>query len=85
MTFDEGTERERNVQRVSKIEGKDHMLLDVLLASSSLAGALDDRLEVNLPEGPLTIVSRPTLIRMARMAGRKQDLLDLEQLERGDG
>lgn len=44
MTFDAGTERERNVQRVSKIEGPDHMLLDVLLANASLAGALDDRL-----------------------------------------
>jgi len=85
MTFDAGTERERNVQRVSKIEGQDHMLLDLLLANASLAGALDDRLEVQLPEGPLTIVSRATLIRMKQLAGRTQDRLDLENLERGDG
>ncbi|HWO20210.1 MAG TPA: hypothetical protein VNO30_15685 [Kofleriaceae bacterium] len=85
MTFDAGTERERNVQRVSKLQGADHMLLDLLLANASLAGALEDRLEVQLPEGPLAVVSRATLIRMKQLAGRAQDLLDLEQLERGDG
>ena len=85
MTFDAGTERERTVQRVSKIDGKEHLLLDLLLANASLAGTLDDRLEVHLPEGPLAIVSRATLIRMKRLARRAQDLLDLEQLERGDG
>lgn len=85
MTFDAGTERERNVQRVSKLQGSDHMLLDLLLANASLAGALDDRLEVQLPEGPLAVVSRATLIRMKQLAGRTQDLLDLEQLERSDG
>src|SRR5687767_11056248 len=67
MTFDRGTARERNVQRVSKIEGQDHLLLDLLLANASLAGALEDRLEVQLPEGPLTIVSRVTLIRMKQI------------------
>lgn len=85
MTFDAGTERERNVQRVSKLQGRDHLLLDLLLANGSLAGALDDQLEVQLPEGPLAIVSRATLIRMKQLAGRAQDLLDLERLERGDG
>jgi hypothetical protein len=73
------------VQRVSKLQGSDHMLLDLLVADASLAGALDDRLEVQLPEGPLAIVSRATLIRMKQLAGRPQDHLDLEQLERSDG
>jgi hypothetical protein len=58
MTFDVGTERERNVQRVSKIEGQDHLLLDVLLANASLAAALDHRLEASArgapAGGPLT-------------------------------
>lgn len=85
MTFDAGTERERTVQRVSKLQGSDHLLLDLLLANASLAGALDDRLEVQLPEGPLAVVSRATLIRMKQLAGRAQDLLDLEQLERSNG
>lgn len=81
MTFDAGTERERHVQRVSKIEGSEHLLLDLLVADAAFEGALDDRVEVQLPSGPMAVVSRPVLIRMKRLAGRAQDLADLEKLE----
>lgn len=84
MTFDPGTARERNVQRVTKIDGKEHLLIDLLVAEAAFEGALDDRVEVDLPEGPLTIVSLPTLMRMKRLAGRAQDLADLEKLEAAD-
>jgi hypothetical protein len=84
MTFGAGTERERHVQRVSKIEGKEHLLLDLLLADAAFEGALDDRIEVQLPEGPVTVVSRAMLIRMKRLAGRAQDLADVEKLEVAD-
>ena len=36
MTFEAGTERERHVQRVSKIEGKEHLVLDLLLAKAAV-------------------------------------------------
>ena len=81
MTFDEATDRERHVQRVSKIEGREHLLLDLMLADAALATTLDDREIVTLPTGPLAVVSRATLIRMKRLAGRAQDLADIEQLE----
>lgn len=81
MTFDAGTERERHVQRVSKIEGSEHLLLDLLLADAAFEGALDDRVEVQLPSGPMSVVSRAVLVRMKRLAGRAQDLADLEKLE----
>jgi hypothetical protein len=84
MVFDEGTDRERHVQRVSKVSHGQHLVLDLLLARSSLAGLLDDRIEVMLPEGSLSVVSRGTLLRMKRMAARAQDLADLERLERPD-
>lgn len=84
MAFDAGTERERHVQRVSKIDGEEHLLLDLLLAEAAFTGLLDDRVEVSLPEGPLSVVSRAALIRMKRMAGRAQDVADLERLEAGD-
>jgi len=84
MTFDAGTARERHVQRVSKIEGSEHLLLDLMLADAAFAGTLDDRIEVALPEGPLAIVSRATLIRMKRLAGRPQDVADIEKLEAAD-
>lgn len=83
MTFDAGTERERHVQRVSKILGEQHLLLDLLLAEAAFEGSLDDRIEVSLPEGPLAVVSRTTLLRMKRLAGRSQDLADIERLEGG--
>lgn len=85
MTFDAGTPRERHVQRVSKIVGSHHLVLDLLLAESSLADALDGRVEVALPAGTITFVARDVLIRMKRLAGRPIDLADIEKLEHGDG
>lgn len=85
MVFDEGTDRERHVQRVSKIVTGEHLVLDLLLATASFAGFLQGRLEVQLPEGPLVVVSRDVLVRMKRFAGRAQDLADLEKLEANHG
>lgn len=84
MVFDEGTERERHVQRVSKVWQGEHLVLDLLLARASFAGLLDDRVDVSLPEGPLSVVSRGALLRMKRLAARSQDLADLERLEHPD-
>ncbi len=84
MVFEEGTVRERHVQRVSKIVGGEHLVLDLLLTIASFTGLLRDRVEVALPEGTLWVVSRESLVRMKRLAGRPQDLADLEKLERPD-
>lgn len=84
MVFEEGTARERHVQRVSKVSQGEHLVLDLLLARASLAGLLDDRIDVALLEGALSVVSRGTLLRMKRMASRAQDLADIEKLERPD-
>lgn len=85
MVFGEGTAQERHVQRVNKIVGADHLVLDLLIADAAYAGALDDRVDVALPAGPITFVSRDTLLRMKRLAGRPIDLADIEKLEGGDG
>ena len=84
MTFQAGTERERHVQRVSKLVGKAHLALDLLLAEASFAGALEGRIEVVHDQQSLVVVSRDTLIRMKRLAGRPQDLVDIERLEGGE-
>lgn len=84
MTFDAGTDRERHVQRVSKMEGSQHLILDLILAEAAFAGLVDERVEVSLPHGPISVVSREGLLRMKRLAGRPQDLADIEQLERDD-
>ena len=81
MVFDEGTERSRKVQRISKLQDGEHLVVDFLLAEASLAGFLEGRVQVDLPEGPLVVVSREVLMQMKRLAGRAQDLADLEKLE----
>lgn len=83
MAFGQGTSCVRHVQRVSKIDGQEHLVLDLLLAEEGYAGMLDDRIQIALPEGPLWVVSRETLIRMKRQAGRPLDLADIERLETG--
>ena len=84
MTFGAGTPQERHVQRVNKIVGAEHLVVDFLIAEAAYAGVLDDRIEVALPAGPIAFVSRDTLLRMKRLAGRPIDLADLEKLEGGD-
>ena len=85
MVFSEGTPQERHVQRVNKIAGAHHLVLDLLLAEAAYAGVLDDRVDVALPRGAITFVSRDTLLRMKRLAGRPIDLSDIEKLEGSDG
>lgn len=84
MTFGAGTPRERHVQRVNKIVGTDHLVLDLLIAEAAYAGVLDDRIDVALPSGSVTFVSRETLLRMKRTAGRPIDLSDIAKLEGTD-
>ena len=84
MTFGAGTAQERHVQRVNKIVGSHHLVLDLLLAEAACAGVLDDRIDVVLPAGTITFVSRETLLRMKRLAGRPIDLADIEKLEESD-
>jgi hypothetical protein len=81
LVFDEGTARERHVQRVSKIESGQHLVLDFLLESAAFAGLLASPVEVALPEGSVWVVPRDVLVHMKRLAGRNQDLADLEKLE----
>lgn len=84
VTFGAGTAQERHVQRVNKIVGSQHLVLDLLIAEAAYAGVLDDRIDVDLPAGTITFVSRETLLRMKRLAGRAIDLADIEKLEGGD-
>jgi len=60
------------------------LILDILLAAASFSSCLDDRVRIDLPEGPLWVVSRAPLLRMKRMAGRPQDLADVEKLDARD-
>lgn len=84
MSFEAGTPRERHVQRVSKIVEGRTLSVDFLLARAAFEGLLDDSREVVLPEGTLVVISRAGLETMKRLAGRPQDLADLERLTGGE-
>lgn len=84
ITFGAGTSHERHVQRVNKIVGSQHLVLDFLIAEAAYAGVLDDRVDVELPAGTVTFVSLDTLLRMKRLAARPIDLADIEKLEGRD-
>ncbi len=84
MTFEAGTERERHVQRVSKLDDGEHLVLDLILADGALAEMLEGSLVIALPQGPLRVVARDKLLAMKRLAGRPQDLADLQKLEAPD-
>jgi hypothetical protein len=83
MVFEQGTPRERHVQRVSKIVGQEHLVLDLLVAIASFSGFLEGSIRIDLPDGPITVVSLDVLLQMKRLAGRAQDLADLEKLTGG--
>jgi hypothetical protein len=84
MTFDAGTERERHVQRVTKVDGKEHLVLALLIAEAAFEGLLSSRVEIELPEGALAVVPLDILLRMKRLAGRAQDQADIAKLENPD-
>lgn len=84
MTFDAGTPRERHVQRVSKLEAGEHLLIDLILAEGAMAEMLEGSISVELPEGPLRVVAREKLLAMKRLAARAQDIADIQKLEAPD-
>jgi hypothetical protein len=81
MTFEAGTQRERHLQRVTKVEGTEHLVIDLMLDEAALSGFLDQSQRIDLPQGPLRVVTRDALLTMKRLAGRAQDLADIEKLE----
>jgi hypothetical protein len=80
LPFDLHTERERWVVRISKIEPGEHLVLDLLLVTPGFERVWADRLVVEWRERPLQVVSIEGLGFMKRLAGRLQDLADLENL-----
>jgi hypothetical protein len=84
LRFDAGKPTEREVRRISKIEGEDVMTLDLLLSAGVLQGAWEDREEFEWQGRVVKTVSAQALIKMKRIAGRDQDLADVRRLEDED-
>lgn len=85
MAFDAGTPTERRVHRVSKVVDKDTLTLDLITVGPALQTVWETRRTLQWKGRHLPIVSREGLARMKRLAGRLQDLADLESLGLCDG
>jgi hypothetical protein len=70
------------VRRISKIdsESKKLITLDLLLVEDRIADVWANREEVKWREGSTWVVSKDGLVKMKLLAGRKQDLADIDKL-----
>ncbi len=79
--FDVGKESESRVYRVSKASGEDLLTIDLVLVSPIMEDVWEDRDTFQVDDYEITVVSLSGLKKMKRLAGRPQDLVDLERLE----
>lgn len=79
MPFGHGTDRAREVHRISKL-GDEVLTLDLVVVSPALEAVWADREVFEWQGRHVTVVSADGLATMKRMAGRDQDLLDLRML-----
>jgi hypothetical protein len=80
MTFGAGTPSERHVQRVTKLEAGESLTVDFLIVGPAYEGAWSGRESYAWEGTTLTVVSLEGLLAMKRIAGRIQDLADIERL-----
>lgn len=80
LIFDAGSDRERHVQRITKVHQGEHLVLDFIHASGPFSSMLGQTVVVELDAGPMTFVDRKTLLAMKRLAGRPKDLADIQAL-----
>ena len=72
------------IVRVSKIVGRELLTLDLMLVGEEVQLAWDDRAVVDYAGRRISVVSRTGLKLLKQLAGRRKDLLDLEQLGLND-
>lgn len=80
IPFALGTPQQTIVRRIVKIEGRDLLMLDLLLVSPVHESAWQTRSKVDWNGRVISVISRDGLAHMKRLAGRRRDLDDLEQL-----
>lgn len=80
ITFDTGKETERRIFRISKAEGEDLLTLDLMLVTPLLEDVWRNRKTLTIEGRNVQVVSLEGLEKMKRLAGRPQDLADLDRL-----
>lgn len=71
---------EREIVRVSKVVNREIVTLDLLIVNATIQSAWDSRMDLELHGSRVSAVSRDGLKLLKILGGRRQDLLDLEQL-----
>jgi hypothetical protein len=83
MTFRAGKPEEQLLHRISRVMGQELITIDMLVVGPFLEDVWAEREAFELNGVRLVVVSRAGLAKMKRLAGRPQDLADLENLESG--
>lgn len=78
--FNQGSDREMQLFRVSRAEGTSLTTLDLMLVTPVLFEVWNDRELVRTFDTDIKVVSKTALIKMKQLAGRLQDLADIESL-----
>ncbi|MBK8937850.1 MAG: nucleotidyltransferase [Polyangiaceae bacterium] len=68
------------LQRVTRARDGELLTLDFLLVNDSLEPVWASRVRLAVGAGELTVISRDALIQMKALAGRPQDIADIERL-----
>ncbi len=84
IPFGIGKPEERELFRISKAEGEDLLTLDLLIVGPAYQIAWESRGVFGWKDRQVCVVSLEGLLNMKRLAGRTQDLLDIEKLENAD-
>lgn len=80
IPFSFGTERERVLYRVSRLTGAQLSTIDLMIVTPVLESAWASRVRARWRSRDVWTVSLDGLARMKRLAGRPQDLADLDNL-----
>lgn len=81
IVLNRGKETECRIYRISKASGEDLLTLDLVLVTSVLEDIWEKRESYTVDDYELVVVSLDGLRKMKRLAGRPQDLADLDRLE----
>ena len=79
--FKDGT----SLQRVNKVDHEGNLMtVDFILVDRNLASAWAGRTRLPFGNGSVVVLSRDSLIAMKTLAGRPQDIADIQNLQDGD-
>lgn len=84
MPFRAKTPLAIHIYRVSKASGSELLSLDLIVVSPGLREVWESREVFEFSDVKCAAVSRAGLIRMKTIAGRPQDLVDIERLNNGE-